>query len=265
MSSILEQRLTQFFAGDLFEVCIDSVQVAVVVQQRASGFGTDTWDTGNVVRAITRQREHVPYLLDTDAEAFAHLLWTDHLVAHGVPHQHVRSDELHQVLVGADDHGPPAALPGQAHHGGNHVVGLEAIELQARQGEGLHHLRHSLHLLLEIIRRSRAIGFVGRVTFFAKRGGAGVHGDGQQLGAALTQQALQHVDGAKYSLSGFTSGTAQRRNGMVGAKDVAAEVYQIEDVVTASVEELRNHGSGSRRCRQARQARESGRLQPRGR
>ena len=110
----------------------DRLQGAVLLQQQGRALLADAGNPLHVVRGIPHQAQEVHHLLGPDAHALLDagavmpdlaFLGVEHLDVELVIHQ------LQQVLVGAhDDRGQAVGggLPGQ---GGQHVVGLVAVQL----------------------------------------------------------------------------------------------------------------------------------------
>ena len=90
------------------------------------------------------------------AEALDHLRLADRLVLHGVVHDDAGLDELHQVLVGGDDGHVGAGVDRLERIGGDDVVGLVALLLDAGDVEGAHRVAHQRELGDEVVRAARA-------------------------------------------------------------------------------------------------------------
>jgi hypothetical protein len=160
-------------------------------------------DARDVVGAVPHEREQVAELRDLDPEALDHLGRPDHAVAHRVPQDHVVADELHQVLVGGDDHGAEALLPRGAHGGRNQVVRLDAVLLEASDVEGAHDLLAALELGDEIWRGRRAVRLVFDEDVAPERVPPRIHRDREKLGLSLTHEPLEHGHGAVHRVGGL--------------------------------------------------------------
>ncbi len=122
--------------------------------------GPDRGHAGDVVRGVSGQRQQILELSDAHAEALFDLGHAEHAIAHGVPHDRAFADELHQILVRGDDHHLQIVLGGALDRARDQVIGLHAVLLEDRDVEGAHDLLAARHLLLQIRRRRRTIGFV---------------------------------------------------------------------------------------------------------
>ncbi len=171
------QRLAQLLALDLVEVLVHALERVVVVQQGGGGLGADRGHAGDVVGGVAHQREQVAHLVDAHLEAILDLVHAEHAVAHGVPHHDVGADQLHQILVGADDHDLDVFLGGAAHRAGDQVVGLDALFLQDGDGEGVDDLGDALDLLPELGRGRGAVRLVLGVELAAEGVAPRIHGD----------------------------------------------------------------------------------------
>ena len=160
----------------------------------------------------------------------------DLAVLHRVVHRHRRADELHQILVGRDDGGVAAGLAGEPRIGGDQIVGLEALHLDAGQVEGARRLADQAELRDQILRRRRAVGLVFGVELVAERLRRIVEDD-REMGrrdadigvARVLHQLPQHVAEARHRADRQPVRFArQRRQRVIGAEDVAGAVDEEE-------------------------------------
>ena len=121
------------------------------------GLDADAGGAGHVVDRVAGERLHVDDPVGADAELLDHLVRPDRLVLQGVEHHDAGGDELHQVLVGADDGHPPAGRGGLGRVGRDDVVGLEAVLLDAGQVEGARRVADQPELRHEVVGRRRAV------------------------------------------------------------------------------------------------------------
>ena len=125
-------------------------EISVLADQLGGRLDADAGDARHVVDGVARERLHLHHLGGRHAELLQHLRFADHLVLHGVEHGDARLDELHQILVGRDDHNLAAGFHRVARIGRDDVVGLIAFLLDASHIEGAHgvadqrELRHKL-------------------------------------------------------------------------------------------------------------------------
>jgi hypothetical protein len=156
-----------------------------------------------------------------------------------VIHRHLRADELHQVLVRRDHRDIRARFPRHPRIGGNQVVGLEALHLDAGQVERPRCLADDGELRHQVFRRRRAVGLVFGVELVSE-GFRGVVENHREMGrrhpdgrvAGLRQQLPQHVAEAGHGADRQAVGLArQRRQCVIGAKYVAGAVDE-EEMIT---------------------------------
>ena len=210
------------------------VEVAILVDQQGGGLDADAGGAGHIVGAVAAQGLDVDHLVGRDAELLEHLLGADLDVLHGVEHRHPVADQLHQVLVRGDDDGFPALVAHRAGIGGDQVVGLVAGRLERRHAEGAGGLAHQGELRDQVFGRRRPVGLVLVVEGVAEGLLGMVEDDGEvggRLGIALhvAQKLPQHVAEAGHGPDRQAVGLAgERRQGVVGAEDVAGPVDQIE-------------------------------------
>ena len=148
---VLGQVLLAFGAGDLVDARQHLLQRAELLQQLGRGFLADPGDAGDVVGGVAAQphqvgdqlRRHPVALLDRGAVVDLGLGDP----ARGAHHPDPVADQLVGVAVAGDDHHLDpllARLPGER---GDHVVGLEAVDLDVGVAEGLDQ-RHQVRPLL---------------------------------------------------------------------------------------------------------------------
>ena len=156
-------------------------------------------------------------------------------VLHGVDHEHAGADQLHQVLVGGNDGDVAAGLDRLLRVGGDQIVGLVALLLDAGHVEGTRRVADDGELRHEVFRCGRAVGLVVGVDVVAERL-AGIVEDHRQVGrlvlvARILEQLPQHLAEAVNRAGRQPVGGAREgRQRMVGAEDVARPVDK-EDVV----------------------------------
>ncbi len=230
----IDQGLAALVLLDLAGARQEGVEVAVFVDQQGGGLDPDARRARHVVDAVAAQGLDVHHLLGRNAELLDHLLAPDADVLHGVEHGDAVADELHQVLVGGDDHHLAPGVAGGAGVGGDDVVGLVAVQLDRRHAEGAGGLAHQAELRDQILGRRRAVGLVLRVEVGAERLLRGVEYDRQvrrplRVVAHLAQQLPQHVAEAGHRADRQAVGLPREgRQGVVGAEDVARPVHEVE-------------------------------------
>ena len=205
-----------------------------MLDQLARGLGPDPRHARHIVDAVAHQRQHVADLFRRHPEFLQHLRPPDAPVVHRVEHVDpgILVDQLHQILVGADDRHPPAGRLGRGHVAGNDVVGLQPRFLDAGNGEGAggdadqRELRDQVfgrrwpvrlvlvvHLVAEgLLRRVEDHRHVGRPVGLVEPVGE------------LPQHRRIAIDRARRR----PVAVGQRRQPVIGAEDVARPIDEVE-------------------------------------
>ena len=232
---VLDQRLPALFLLDLRRAEQQRFQVAVFDDQLRRGLDADAGHTRYVIGRIADQRLHLDDLLGRHAEFLDHLGAADLLVLHGVEHDDVVADELHQVLVRGDDGRGGAGFARLAHISRDQIVSLEAVLLQARQVEGRHRLAHEFELRPQIVGRIRPVRLIVGIHFGAE-GLLRLVEHHRKMGRLLVglhvaQELPQHVAEAEHGVELQPVGFAvDRRQRVIGAENVAGTIDQ-KDVI----------------------------------
>ena len=188
-----EQHLAPLRLPDLAGAREQRVEVAVFEDEARRRLDADAGGAGHVVDRVAGERLDVDDPFGADAELLGHLVRPDRLVLEGVEHHDAGGDELHQVLVGADDGHPPAGRDGLGRVGRDDVVGLEARLLDAGQVEGARRLADQPELRHEVVGRGRAVLLVVGVELVAE-GDLGLVEDDGDVGRRVGPLGLlQHL------------------------------------------------------------------------
>ena len=239
---VLREGLPQLLAGDGVELSKNPIEAAVRDEQVPGRLGPDGGHPGDVVGAVSHERQQIPQLSGSYAEALHDLVGPEDPIPHRVPEDDGGGDELHQVLVGAHDDDAQAIRRRPAHRGGNQIVRLHAALLEDGEPVGAHDLLASGQLHLEIVWSGWSVGLVFRVDVLAERHPARVHGDADQPRSALAEESLQHVDDPVDGVGGLTAGAREGRDRVVRPEDVAAEIDEVQDVGGLRLEQGGRHG-----------------------
>ena len=214
------------------------LEIAELVDEEGRGLNPDARHARNVVGQIADQRLHLDHLRRRHPEALDHLRLGDYLVLHRVVHDDAGLHELHQVLVGRDDGHLSAGRDRLKRIGGDDVVGLVAFLLDAGDVEGAHSVAHERELGNEIVRRLGPVGLIA-VEQIAAEGLGGIVEDHRDMAgrrelSRFPQQLPQHgAEPVHRADRKSVGGAGERRQGVIGAEDVARAVDQI-DMVAAS-------------------------------
>ena len=127
------------------------------------------------------------------------MVGADDAVLHGIQHDHVGIDQLHQVLVRGNDGDPGAGLAGVAGVGGDQVVGLESLHFDGGDADGFGRLADQGELGDELVWRRRAVRLVVGIDVVAEGAPCLVENHGDVIGVGLLDELHEHggeaVDG----------------------------------------------------------------------
>ena len=229
---MLDQILLQLGLGDFLDIGEHALDVAILLDQLRGGLRPDAGNAGDIVDAVAHQGEHLADLLGRHAELLDHLVAADAPVVHRVEHVEARLDQLHQILVGADDGDVPALAERGLGVAGDDVVGLEAVLLDAGNREGAGGVADQRELRHQLGRRRRPVGLVLVVHLVAERALRGVEDD-REMGRAVglvepVRQLPQHGRVAVDRADIEPELVGQRRQPVEGAEDIAGAVDEIE-------------------------------------
>ena len=202
------------------------LEIAVGVDQLRRRLDPDPRDARHVVGRIPRQRLDIDHLVGSDAELLAHLLGADAAVAHRVHHVDAIRHQLHQILVRRQDRDLGAQGLGFAGVGGDQVVGLVPLHLQARHVEGARRLADEGELGHQIFGRVWPVGLVIGIDVVAESPPRGVENDGEVIGLGVLQQLHQHGAEAEHRVGRRAVAPVHRRQRVIGAENVARSVDQ---------------------------------------
>jgi hypothetical protein len=210
-------------------------EIAIFEDQLARRLGADARYARHIVDAVAHQRKHVAQLLRRHPELAYHIVRAAPLVLHRVEHVDTGLDELHQILVGADDGDMPARLDRAAGIGCDDVVRLEPALLDAGQRECAGGDADQRELRDEILGRGRPLRLVFVIEVVAEGVRALVQHH-RQMGrplrlveriGKLPQHRRIAIDGADIE----ALAVGERRQLVIGAEDVSAAIDQIEMIL----------------------------------
>ncbi len=204
------------------------LQRAVDADELGRGLDADPRHAGHVVDAVAGERLHVDHLLGPDTELLLHLGGADRPVLDRIEELHLVGDELHQVLVRGDDGDGGARLHRRLGIGGDEVVGLVVVALDARHREGVGRLAHQCELRDQVVGRRRPVRLVGLVDAAAEGEARGIEHHGDMVGVGLLQQLQQHVGETENGAYGRTVRPRQRRQRVIGPEDEARAVDEVD-------------------------------------
>ena len=135
-------------------------------------------------------------------------------------------DQLRHILVAGGDDGAHVTSGRVLRKGADDIVGFNALDHQQGQAEGTDDVVQGFDLLGEIIRHWRSIGLVGLEQLVAESLPAIIEDDRDALRAIFAEQLAKHVDHAVNRPGGLAPGVGQRRQGVVGTKEIGGAVHQ---------------------------------------
>ncbi len=211
----------------------DGFQVAMLDDQLGGGLGPDARYARHVVDAVAHQRQHIAQLLGADAELLDDIGFAQPPVVHRVEHVEAAIlDQLHQVLVARHDRDLPALLQCGAGVAGDQVVGLQPHLLDAGQREGAGGVADHGKLGHQIGRGRGPVRLILVVHVVAEGLGRLVEDHrhmGRPVGGVdLVHQLPQHGGIAIDRPDRLAMLVRQRRQAVIGAKDIAGAVDEIE-------------------------------------
>ena len=231
---------------DLFSAGEQGVEVAIFGDQRRRGLDANPGRARNIVDAISGKRLNIDDFIGADAKLFDHLLMPDMLVLHRVEHGDLVRDKLHQVLVRRDDGHSRTLRLGLTRIGRHQIVSLIPFQLQGVRVESNRRFAHQRELRSQILRWFRPVGLVFREHLISERVGRLVEHTGKMrrplVALEIFEQLPQHVAEAGHGADRQSIRRAgQRRQGVIGAKDVSTRIDQVEMAVR--IDRRARHGS----------------------
>ena len=243
---IVLQRFAPLRLLDLPGALQQRFESAVLVDQLGRGLDTDAGGPRHIVGRIAGQRLHVHDLVRRHAELLEHRLGPELDLLDRVHQLDARPHELHQVLVGGHDGAGAAGLDGHAGVGRDQVVGLIARELAHRDVERAGGLADQRELRDQVFRRIGPVGLVLVVDLVAEGHAAGVEDHRDMVDLGIVQQVgHQHAAEAEHGIDRRPVGPVHRRQGVIGAEQIARAVDQVE-VAERLVVAVRRGRRGSR-------------------
>ena len=219
----LGQVLLPLGTGDLVDVVEHALDRAELLEQLRGRLLADPGDAGDVVGGVALEPDQVGDELRRDPVALDHRLGVvDLRVGHaagGRHHPDPVTDQLVGVAVAGDDHHRDVLVARLLDERGDHVVGLEALDRDVGEAEGIGERREVRPLLLEQVGARRALRLVGLVDLLAARR-AGVPGNRHraraEVGEDLDHHRREPVDRIRGPSVGGRDRLGQGEEGPVG-------------------------------------------------
>ena len=200
--------------------CQQRVEITVFVDEQRGGLDPDPRHPGDVIDAVASQRLHVHHAIGADAELLHHVVVVQPLLLHRIEHADAVVDQLHQVLVRADNHHVQPGRRTLPRIGGDDVVGFKAVFLDAGEIEGAGRVPDQPELRLQILRRGVAVGLVLIVDVVAEGDAAGVENHREVVPRMVFDQPQHHGHEPAHGADRHAIGTGQRRQSVVSPEDV---------------------------------------------
>jgi hypothetical protein len=200
---LAEERLAGALGAHLGRVRQDGLEVAVLEQQLLRPLLADPLHAGDVVGAVSHQREVVHHLRWRHAKSLVGVGFIDPGLLHGrgaatpgIEQRHPGADQLVEVLVSRDDHRLHPAVGRGGGEGADHVIGLVAGHDDQRHAERREQrpdpvqgpVEVGLQLLVQLFPGGLVVGIPG----LAERG-AGVVDPRDVIGAILLPEPKEEV------------------------------------------------------------------------
>ena len=150
--------------GQFIQVGIDALQGIVFLQQADGRLFANASHAGDVVGGIADQGLVIHHLVGAHAQVLQHIfgkiIFGIGAALAGQIHQDALVDELQQVTVAGDDLDAKALRGQLVSQAAEHIVGLVAFQLEARDIEGVYKLPDAFHLRAQVIRHLGPRGFI---------------------------------------------------------------------------------------------------------
>ncbi len=214
--------------ADLPDVLQHPLDGAVLFDQLQCRLGAHAGHPGDVVRRVTHEAEEFGHPVGTDAEPFLDTGGIVGLVLHRVDHDDTVRDELHEILVARDDDDVYAFALESAGQGSDHVVGLDAPDLEKGDAVGSHQVLDHAELGFQLVGHGLSVGLVVFEGLVAERGTLGVEDDGDVLGFSVAEELGEHVVEAEDGVCRDPPRVGEPLDGEKSPVDVVAAVDEIE-------------------------------------
>ena len=213
---LAEQRLPRLLGLDLPGVLEKGLEISPLRDQASGPLLTDSPDARDVVAGVAGEGSRVEQQLRRHAEARLDLGRADPGSLHGVEEEDALVDQLHQILVRGDDRhlGFRRRL---LHQGGDHVIGLEAGNLEDGNPVSVHQLPGDRELGREVFRLCVPIRLVLRIELVAEAAAGGIEDDCHGVGLLLPDHLGEHLREAEDGVGGKPVRSSQGRKSEEGA------------------------------------------------
>ena len=226
------QRFAQlgfFYRSDVGDHAFD---IAEFGDQFRRGLRPDAAHPRDIVRTVPHQGQHIADLFGRHAEFLDDFGAVDALVLHRVEQVDPRLDQLHQILVGRHDGDIEPRRQRRQRIAGDDVVGLETLLLDAWHRKRPHRIADQGELRHQVLGRRRPMRLVMFVHVVAKRVRPGIEDDREvrrRLGLVeFGDQLPDHRGEAIDRPHRRPLRIVQRRQPVIGAKDIAGAIDEIE-------------------------------------
>ena len=214
--------------ADLPDVLQHPLDGAVLFDQLQCRLGAHAGHPGNVVRRVAHEAEELGHPVGTYAEPFLDAGGVIGLVLHRVDHDDAVRDKLHEILVARDDDDVDAFALESACQGPDHVVGLDAPDLEKGDAVGPDQVPDHADLGLQFVGHGLSVCLVVFEGLVAERRPLGVEDHGDVFGLAVAQELCEHVVEAENGVCRNPPRVGKPLDGKKSPVDVVAAVDEIE-------------------------------------
>ena len=194
---MVDQGLAALGLFDLARAFKQRIKIAIFVNQQRGGLDPDSGCARHVIDGIAGQGLHINHTVGEHAEFLEHAITVDAFVLHRIQHFDAAADQLHQILVRANDGAAPTRGTGLHGERRDDIIRLIALLFLARDVEGFGGGAGQGDLRTQVFGHGLAVGLVLVVHVIAEGVAPLVkdHGHmGWRIGPGVAFDiALQHV------------------------------------------------------------------------
>ncbi len=211
----------------LGSVLQERFEAPVLADELRRALLADAGNSGNVVDAVSHQRENVRHLSGRNPELVPDSFGIEPFVLHRVDDRDVVVHELQQVLVRGDDEHEVAFLDRPPREGSDEIVRLDPRSLENREPERCAELSSVRGLLFQAVGSGGPVRLVCRKLLVTEGAPAGVERHRGEIVRLVGQDLAQHVGETEHGVGGEPGAGRERRDG---------EERPIEEVVAVEQE-----------------------------
>jgi hypothetical protein len=169
-------------------------------------------DSGNVIDAVSHQRQNVRHLCRRNPELVSDSFGIQPLVLHRMDHGDVVAHELQEILVRGDDEHAAAFLNGPPREGSDEIVGFDPWRLENRKTQSGAEPPSVGGLLLQSVGSRRSVRLVGWKLLVTGGAPAGVERHRGEIVRLVGKDLAQHVGEPEHGVGGEPGAGRERGN-----------------------------------------------------